>query len=629
MGGFRDFLDQSNLKMAQKGAVMVGVPLLLGLILFVAQFLFLKEIEREKQAEAHSAKVIKMANELGATVIDAVYLLSGYVFTRSELVGDRYDKTVRNLSSEMPPFIQEVSDNPAQLKSAKHMQLIMEQIVTLLNTLRNSSMDGSDPQEVMLLVGTRAHLTSLIKEFLAEQHEFISQGVFNQSPKASAFAHSLQYWQQVLAFGVIVTWIVSLLLAVWILRGVNEGLNRLVDNTKRFAKREPLRPMKKRLDEIGELDVVFHNMAARIEKGVELIKQSEERVRLMVKSMPVGLLIVTPEGYVETVNERTEEMVGYSESELLGKHVATIFADGSNKEEKDFLEQLLQKASERSAELDARRKNGDSLPVEISINRLQMRDGPRLLTTMLDVTERREIERLKQEFVAMISHDLKTPLTSIVGNLALVSANAFGTLNERGKYLVETSEKQGERLINLINDLLFLEKIEAGGFELHATQTDFGDVVQQSIEAVEQTANARSITIEAKRTDVDIFADGTRLVQVLVNLLGNAIKFSPDHGTVKVVVEERDDWLEVKVVDQGRGIPEAYRKSIFEKFKQVEIADALERGGTGLGLPICKLIVEKHGGTIGVTSEEGKGSTFWFRIPKKQSAATTTSISSV
>jgi signal transduction histidine kinase len=109
------------------------------------------------------------------------------------------------------------------------------------------------------------------------------------------------------------------------------------------------------------------------------------------------------------------------------------------------------------------------------------------------------------------------------------------------------------------------------------------------------------------------------LVQVLINLLSNAIKFSPDHGVVKVVIDNGADWVEVKVTDQGRGIPEEYKKAIFEKFRQVEIADAIEKGGTGLGLPICKLIVEKHGGSIGVLTEAGKGSTFWFRIPNRQS----------
>jgi signal transduction histidine kinase len=226
-----------------------------------------------------------------------------------------------------------------------------------------------------------------------------------------------------------------------------------------------------------------------------------------------------------------------------------------------------------------------------------------------------EVQRLKQDFVNMISHDLKTPLTSIVGNLALVSADAFGPLSERGKHIVSTSEKQAARLVSLINDLLLLEKIEAGGFELHLTKTELSDIVSEAIDAVSQTANQRSITIETQNTEAQIVADAMRLEQVLINLLSNAIKFSPDHSVIKVLVEETPEALEVKVVDQGRGVPAAHRKDIFEKFKQVEASDSREKGGTGLGLPICKLIIEKHGGTIGVDSEEGKGSTFWFRIP--------------
>jgi len=348
-----------------------------------------------------------------------------------------------------------------------------------------------------------------------------------------------------------------------------------------------------------------------------LIRESETRVRTILESMPVALLVVDEEGTIGAVNTQAEHMLGFSSKDIVGKHLKTMFSEHTNNGQKEFMTEVLPKAVGRSIELYARRSNGENLPVELSASQLQMSDGPRLLVTMLDVTERREIERLKQEFVNMISHDLQSPLSSIVGNLALVAAETFGPLNERGKYIVDASEKQAVRLINMINDLLLLEKMEAGGFELLISDVDTSEVLRQATEAVAEAARQRGVTVDVEKTEAMVQADGVRIIQVMTNLLSNAVKFSPEKGVVKVTVNEKPDWLEIRVTDQGRGIPPIHLQEIFEKFKQVHLSDSREKRGTGLGLPICKLIIEKHGGTIGVESEEGKGSTFWFRIPRK------------
>jgi PAS domain S-box-containing protein len=363
------------------------------------------------------------------------------------------------------------------------------------------------------------------------------------------------------------------------------------------------------------LDGVFHNMAVERNQVEKLIKQNEHRVRSILEEMPVALMVTDEAGHIEATNIRADDMLGHPGGTLIGSQVGALFSS-EGKEASSFMTEIVPKAFGQSQELSVHRKDGKDLPIELSVSRLEMMDGPRLLVTMLDITQRREIERLKQEFVNMISHDLKTPLTSIVGNLALVAADAFGPLSERGKQIVDASEKQTMRLINMINDLLLLEKMDAGGFELHRTRVDVCDVVEQSIEAVGKLARDHSVTVEAAKTEAFIDADGMRLQQVLVNLLTNAIKYSPANEVVKLDIEDSPDCLTFRVIDKGRGIPEEYRQSIFEQFKQVEASDFREKGGTGLGLPICKVIVEKHGGKIGVDSDPGEGSTFWFRLPK-------------
>lgn len=230
---------------------------------------------------------------------------------------------------------------------------------------------------------------------------------------------------------------------------------------------------------------------------------------------------------------------------------------------------------------------------------------------------RLEVERMKQEFLAMVSHDLSTPLSSVQGILGLVSAKAYGELSDRGHQLVKMAEVQVDRLNRLVSDLLLIEKIESGTFDLNREQIDFAAVASTAVSAVETQAAAKKISIDTVIGSSRFEADEFRLVQVLVNLLANAIKFSPEGGTITVTSEDLDDFVEVRVVDEGRGVPPESREDIFNKFRQVEPDDARQKGGTGLGLAICKQIIETHGGAIGVSCENGRGSTFWFRIPRE------------
>ncbi len=225
-----------------------------------------------------------------------------------------------------------------------------------------------------------------------------------------------------------------------------------------------------------------------------------------------------------------------------------------------------------------------------------------------------EAARRKQELVAMVSHDLRTPLTSVQAALTLLEAGVYGELSDKARKEVTVAESNTTRLINLINDLLDIEKMEAGKLAMNCQNIPLAPVLEKSFEAVMAFADQHKVEMDVPGTDLQVYGDSDRLVQVLVNLLSNAIKFSPPNSTVTITVEATSGWVTVKVIDHGRGIPAGFRKAIFERFQQVEPGDASEKKGTGLGLPICKAIIEGHGGLIGVESEEGKGSTFWFRL---------------
>jgi signal transduction histidine kinase len=225
--------------------------------------------------------------------------------------------------------------------------------------------------------------------------------------------------------------------------------------------------------------------------------------------------------------------------------------------------------------------------------------------------EIRELERFKKEMVGVVSHELKSPLSSVGGFLSLLDHGVFGELSEKARGKVQRTYSSVKRLMGLVGELLYLDRLE---LDMNLEDISIDELLHASVDTVKELSEQSGIDIIIKSNGGRVYADRNRLLQVIVNLLSNAMKFSPAQGKVTVEAGLSDGWFECRISDEGRGIPEAFRKQIFEPFKQVDAADATAKKGTGLGLTISRSIVEQHGGTIGVDSEEGKGSTFWFKI---------------
>jgi signal transduction histidine kinase len=245
------------------------------------------------------------------------------------------------------------------------------------------------------------------------------------------------------------------------------------------------------------------------------------------------------------------------------------------------------------------------------------------LELRLDAAERRQLTRLKDEFVSIVSHELRTPLTSIRGSLGLLASGRLdGT--PQARRMLEIAAQNSDRLVRLINDMLDLDRLQSGRLELNPARADVARLVEQSVHAVEGAANEVQVTLEARvHPGLDVWADPDRVVQVLVNLLSNAAKFSPPGAAVEVIAEDRGEQALFQVRDRGRGIPGDKLEAIFERFRQVDSSDARDKGGTGLGLAICRSIVQQHGGRIWVASEWGKGSSFFFTLPREPRPAAT------
>lgn len=233
----------------------------------------------------------------------------------------------------------------------------------------------------------------------------------------------------------------------------------------------------------------------------------------------------------------------------------------------------------------------------------------------MDAAKKREKElaELKQQVLAMVSHDLRSPLTSLKLTLDMLQHDMLGKLPDEAHDRVVQSEQSVARLIRMINDLLDVEKLEAGMMEVELRDVPLEVIICRSVEAVDELARSKGLRIVHDETEHEVRADGDRLIQVLVNFLSNAIKFSPEGADICISTTKRENMVELRVTDKGPGIPEDARLKIFERYRQVK--GEKSKGGTGLGLAISKLVIEMHGGHIGVDPVEGGGSSFWCTIP--------------
>ena len=239
-------------------------------------------------------------------------------------------------------------------------------------------------------------------------------------------------------------------------------------------------------------------------------------------------------------------------------------------------------------------------------------------------TERKRLERLKDEFVSTVSHELRTPLTSIAASLGLLMGKAGGILPLPAIRLLEIAHSNSQRLVRLVNDILDIEKLESGQVVFNLKRVGMLEIVEQAIEASRQFALAQGVRFRLKHSDDQhsyVRADSDRLAQVFANLLSNAVKFSPKNSEVVLSIEGRDDMVSFSVRDHGAGIPAEFKARIFERFAQADATSTRQKSGTGLGLSIVKQIVARLGGEVGFLDAPGGGTIFFIELPRWEGSA--------
>jgi PAS domain S-box-containing protein len=341
-----------------------------------------------------------------------------------------------------------------------------------------------------------------------------------------------------------------------------------------------------------------------------------------------AIITIDAKGIIYTVNTTVEDMFGYSASELIGCNVNILMGEPYHDMHDSYMSHYLAtgqaKVIGQSRELEAQRKNGELFEIELFVHDIGVDKEHRFLGIIRDISECKHMDRVKSEFISTVSHELRTPLTSIKGALGMINSGVLGILPDKAKRMVELAYNNTERLILLVNDLLDMEKIQAGKIDLKMEKVNLTALVKESI-AMNQTYASHlkvGLVLQDAPADYFVVADRNRMLQVMANLISNAAKYSPAHDVVNIKIVADDGFIQVSVADNGLGIPVEYHNKIFQKFSQLDASDSRQKGGTGLGLNITKAIIEHHGGQIDFVSEINQGATFFFKLPAWQAQQT-------
>lgn len=403
--------------------------------------------------------------------------------------------------------------------------------------------------------------------------------------------------------------------------------------TKPFQVEEVLARIETHL-QLRSLQHQLEQQNTQLQQEIRDRQQAEEKFTKAFRASPSPITLTTlADCTLMEVNPSFLRLSGYSREEVIGRRVSDLHLGLTETESAQGVAELARAGVLHNREVELRTKAGERRTLLISVEQVEIGGQACALTVANDITERK---RLENEFISLVSHELRTPMNSVIGALDLLATGQLGALTEKGHHLIDIAIANAERLIRLVNDILDLERMRSGQITLQKKLCSLADLLHQSQEAVQAMADQAQVTLVVEPVEVEVRVDCDRILQLLTNLLGNAIKFSEAGGTVwlraAVGNEEQtgDRWvpdlptpanpppatyLLLTVQDQGRGIPTDKLHLIFERFQQVDASDARKQGGTGLGLAICRQIVDQHEGHIWAASALGQGSTFHVLLP--------------
>lgn len=508
------------------------------------------------------------------------------------------------------------------------LQRFRDRYIGVTDTMRGMIQQGAFMQAKNYYYEAVRPVSEELRTLCFRLFEYNQSAMYKLESKTHAIANQAAYGMM---FASIISLGLSIIATIWLTKVLIKPAEALTERVKQIgAGQLDLKIDVLSDDEIGALSREFNKMTERLRRyeqmNIDKILAEKRKSEAIVDSISDGIIVTDAQMNILHINNLVAELFGYKDVEAIGKPVGSVIND-------ERIMNLIRSAS-RDA-LDGNGVQGDGSPE--AVNLVQLAHGDRqlffrpkltrvldnegrlygVLTILQDVTQFKELDRMKSDFIATLSHEFRTPLTSINMSVDILNQELLGPLNDRQKELINTTKDDVQRLTKLARELLQLSKLESGRIHFKNEELDVRSLIETATKSLQIQFEDKNVQL---RTDVPdqlptLIADEQQLSWVINNLMTNALKYTDAGGSVTLRVRQKDDAMLFEVEDTGHGIPKEYLDKIFDKFVQVKSTSVPTPGSVGLGLAIAKEIVEVYGGRIWVTSEVGKGSTFSFTLP--------------
>lgn len=596
-------LDSLSLK--KKGYVLIVLPILFQ-IFFVLIILALVAQEQSAATSEHqSNQSIIQAHLLTKKLTETA--VNHYSFKASKgLAGKRIgEKEVEEIDKQIDVLTELISKNTETERDVNKFRTSLKnfsKFVTEEDQSIYTLAKGSDP-----VLGNKMYRS------LQEMFDSIKRVIDSQSESSAFLPETISQMRGRVHILLIFTAIANIFLAVFVVRtffnNITSRLDTVVSKAERLAKREPIGDSLSGSDEISEIDKLVHVIDQEVEKSI-----SQEKA--VIANAADAIIVSDNQGMISFCNDAATRIFESSEEKLSMLSLLDLLKEEEVLTMTDNLSRLASGKVVDVSEITILKSGERTCPSQWSM--YSQEEGKTVFSIVHDLSELKEVEGLKREFVSMISHDLRTPLTAIENSISVVLLEVFGPVGDQGRIELESAQRNANRLIKLINDFLDMEKLKSGRMKITTQPNQLIELVDHALEMVSGDLNKKSLTIEKGELDYTVVCDQDRIEQVLLNLLSNATNYSPENEVIKLMARRMNDSVQVLVVDRGPGIPEDIQEQIFNPYEQVNAKRETEKKGAGLGLSIAASIIKEHGCDIGVFSMLNHGSTFWFTLPVEE-----------
>ena len=435
----------------------------------------------------------------------------------------------------------------------------------------------------------------------------LREEVEKASLRSAGYNEMRRFLDLSLKVGITLNIMLSIAMVVYFNRSLRKRLGVLADNSLLYAANQPLLPALKGDDEIAALDKIFR-------KAAQALDETGRRQSIIADNTANVIFALDGNGRVLSMNKTVQRLWGIAPEDFLGARLNNFVIAGKNFDLGKKLANVVE-SGEGNFETRLRKSDGELIDV-LWVLRWMEKDGT-FAGVAHDISERKHAERITLEFSTLMRRGLQGPLDFIQGLFQEISKSR--DFSEKAKVKAASAESEISRLIKLLDDFLKIDKLADTKAKPVVQMNSTQSLMETAVLSIKDWAARKKVSAKILDSQSMVFAEGDQIVRVLINLISNAIKYSPPQSEVLISTSETDDYVEFVVSDKGPGIALQDQAKVFEKFKQLEQSHEIKVKGTGLGLAICESIVSRHGGSIGVTSDGSTGSQFWFRLPKPKS----------